>query len=149
MISPAAHAAAVASNFTLSRRARRTCALAVSWLIRVRARHHDAAVTNPSDAGYPHPATRASPVEVAAAADSVTAASATVACAIAASESWSSDPAASRSRTRAAAAVSSPTAACSAGPDGTSGADAGAVLMTANLARGSDSATLQNRPNRL
>ena len=117
--------------------------------MRARARHHDAAVTNPSDAGYPQPETRASPVEVAAAADSVTAARVTVASAMAASESWSSDPAASSACTRAAIAASSPTAACSAGPDGINGADAGAVLMTANLAGGSDSATLQSRPNSL
>ncbi|HEY7858102.1 MAG TPA: hypothetical protein VIC82_06345 [Candidatus Nanopelagicales bacterium] len=85
------------------------------------ARHHDVAVTYPSEAGYPQPATRANPVVVAEVADSATPANATVADATADSESCSNDPAASSSCTRVARTVSSPTAVASAGPDGTGG----------------------------
>jgi hypothetical protein len=107
------------------------------------ARHHDVAVTYPSEAGYPQPATRANPVVVAEVADSATPANATVADATADSESCSNDPAASSSCTRVARTVSSPTAVASAGPDGTGGDITDAVLMTTTLPRGSDSATLE------
>jgi hypothetical protein len=112
------------------------------------ARHHEVAVTYPSEAGYPQPATRANPVVVAEVADSATPASATVADATAASESCSNDPAASRFLTASASACNRATAAASDGPDGTGGDITEAVLMTLNLRRGSDSATLQTTPNR-
>ncbi len=105
------------------------------------ARHHDPAVTCPSEAGYPQPATRANPVVAADVADSATATRETVADATADSESCSNDPAANNSCTRAATAVSSTTATCNAGPDGTSGDITDAVLMNMNVRKGSDSAS--------
>jgi hypothetical protein len=75
-------------------------------------------------------------------ADSATPANATVADATADSESCSNDPAANSSCTRAATAVSSTTAQCSAGPEGTSGDITDAVLMKMNVRKGSDSASL-------